>query len=319
MGIFFLKKMVRSRANVASGKRKRYSSRSVGRYRAKRVRTYKKKTYQRTYKRRGRTPRTNISSVRACTGAMNFILNHPFNETGFDPVNPIATSIAFISVDPGIGLPRDVELTHNVFDAQFPSATECRLLQSTVYQRYKSMYKWMRCTSITVKYIPAITQGAMPSSEDIEGVPVAYSEAISGFVTVDMTRDFLTYQNEFPLTSRGEKDAEGTHTSRSYSMYKPWRKTFKPSVHQQKLPNNDPVNCLLKDRISPWMEMDDYDQYGPTFSGNSLIVRMRLPTYAGKPYPEAEDPTYAYPPYGESVIIGRIQVYSNFEFKGLRY
>nr|QXP07633.1 MAG: putative capsid protein [Arizlama virus] len=314
--------MVRRNAiSLYTRKRGRSTSRSTSRYRSKRFKkTFsKRRTYNRTYKRRGYGRKT-VSSIRTSCGSMNVVLNHPLNATGYNPSKPIGAMIGFHTIDPTSNNPPDVILSHDVLDTEFGSFSSAEMIPRSVYLKYKALYKYIRCVGITCTYVPAITQGAMPSAEEVEGVPFPYSEALSGFITVDMTRDYEAYMVEFPLTASGQADGEGKSSSKSYSMYKSWKKTFKPSIHQNKLPNNDPINCLLKDRISPWCELDDYgDNDGPNYNGCNLVLRMRMPTYAGRPYEEFESTNYAYPPYGYSALVGRLQITAIHEFKGLRY
>jgi len=271
------------------------------------------KTYRRRYRKKGGLHSYAVSG----STDVNVVINHPFNDGIFDPPKPIGVicNLAYTSSFPVT--PYDIVLTHNVTSDNFTSTTLV-MMQYPIFLKYKALYKYFRIKRIVASYIPAMTSGMVVQQVSVAEAPKNYASAIVGNLVNDVTRDVDEYNADYPLSAEAENEARTKKGARSVSIYRSWKRSFVPSVKQDKLPDNNPLNTLLYTKYAPWQEFDDYD-VGIIIKGMGLVLRGRMPTWAGRPYPEAEEVNDAYPPLGESVIIGRLNFRSYFEFKGLRY
>lgn len=272
---------------------------------------YKKRPspYRSTYRKSRKGRKSTVSYVSGGCVDHNLVINNPFSLAGSD--DPVGTVVYFnFYEDADVN---DLTLTHNITDDKIPYHF-VSLLSDDIFTKYKSLYRYACISRITACYYPGITNGSVLSADG-----AMLPNALTGIMSIDVSHDADIYVDDYPMTLEGQQDAVNRKSSKEVNMYKPWTYSFVPTYKPSKDTSSVPHNLYWKTKRAPWFELDDYSSPF-SYAGLALIMRMRVPAFAGALADIGDAYTNEeWPPIGKYSVIGRIQFKCTVKFSGPRF
>ena len=222
--------------------------------------------------------------------------------------NPVGSDIIGATLKPYIGGTNVdinyVYMSNNVATGARP-VTIISILLNTDMDEFKAIFKFMRITSMWVKYTPAITQGQIGAV----GTAAVVGGSVAGTLTFMPTNDLDADNLNYPATPAGLHDMKSDKRSTTFSIYKPYFKRWTPKLKVDVADGPSEVTRYLPYNVQ--LDIDD-----PIALANlGVMLLSQVPTEAGFQYASVNPFGGGnWPNEGYTAVIGKIEMGASAHF-----